>query len=261
MIEWTAIVISIISVVISIWAIFEARKARSLNYRSIKADRLDQYGIELGEIQNSISDDLNRLSHCAGSAYEESEKYLNKYFGCEHAVLYNFFPCLCDKYISAISAAKQLNNRDHLEIIYDLDKHPEILKKCGEASSSYEALSKTIPESDWPEIFNTIFNFSGNYRKLHSEICAAIDEKIQQLDALIDRNKHEEIKLKESDIGRKLNAEKRKYNELQQLGLRHAKPFTANSSWSPLIETLCMLSTLYIVGKYDEWGGGTEASA
>lgn len=252
MIEWIAIVISIISLVISILAFRQ-------NSRKIKADKLDKYGIELGEIQNSASDDLNRLSHIAWSAYEESEKYLNKYFGCDHAVLYNFFPCLYDKYISAIDTTKKLSNWDQFGIIYNLEKHPEILKNRGEASSSYEALSKTIPESDWPEIFNTIFNFSGNYRKLHSEIYAAIDEKIQQLDALIDRNKHEEIKLKESDIGWKLNAEKRKFEELLQSGLRHAKPFTANSSWSPFIETLCMLSTLYIVGKYDEWGGAEKA--
>ena len=259
MIEWTAIIISIISVVISIWAIVEARKARSLNYRSIKADRLDKYGTELREIQNSISDDLNRLSDFAWSAYEDSEKYLNKYLGYDRGVLYRFCSGFCDRSIQAIGTNDPFIYWHYLRKIDALEKQPEILKNCGEASSSYEALT-AIPESDWPEIFNTIFNFSENYRKLHSEICAKIYEKIEQLDALIDRNKHEEIKLEESDIGRKLNAEKRKYNELQQLGLRHAEPFTANSRWSPLIETLCMLSTLYIVGKYEEWGGGKQSN-
>ena len=253
MIEWIAIVISIISLVISILAFRQ-------NSRKIKADKLDKYGIELGEIQNSISDDLNRLSHCAGSAYEESEKYLDRYLGYDSGILYRFCSGFCDRPIHAIGTNDPFIHRGLLRKIDALEKQPEILKNCGEASSSYEALT-AIPESDWPEIFNTVFNFSENYRKLHSEICAKIYEKIEQLDALIDRNKHEEIKLEESDIGRKLNAEKRKYNELLQLGLSHAEPFTANSRWKPLIETLCMLSTLYIVGKYDEWGGGTEASA
>ncbi|MFA6103088.1 MAG: hypothetical protein WCV67_07485 [Victivallaceae bacterium] len=45
-----------------------------------------------------------------------------------------------------------------------------------------------------------------------------------------------------------------------QLGLRHAKPFAANSGGSPFIETLCLLSTLYIVGKYEEWGGAQAAA-
>jgi len=242
-IEWIAIVISIISLVISILAFRQ-------NSRKIRADKLDKYGAELYEIQNN----LNELSNAAGSAYEESEKYLNKYLGYDSGILYRFCSGFCDQPIQVIGKNDPFIHWGLLGKIYDLDKQPEILKKCGEALSGYEALS-TIPESDWPEIYNAVLNFSEDYRKLHSEIYAEIDEKIKQLDALIDRNKHEEIKLDESEIGRKLNAEKRKYKELLQLGLRHAKPFAANSKNTHFIETLCMLSTLYIVGKYEDWGG------
>ncbi len=72
MIECIAIVIPLTGVVIAALAFRQ-------NSRKIKADKRDKYGAELYEIQNSISDDLNRLSHIAGSAYEESEKYLDKY--------------------------------------------------------------------------------------------------------------------------------------------------------------------------------------
>ena len=265
----TAIIISGISLVISIWAIFEAKKARLLNYRSIKADKLDRYGAELYEIRNSTREDLEELSCKAWAAYEQAGKYLDRYSGAvtggrpARHILFDFCFGFWEQYSRKIGKTGPFIWFE-FEKILRIDNSPDDLKDYFKVLSSYETLCAAIPESDRQMVFDAIFAFSENYRTLHLEIYDRLKEKSKKIDTLIDRNEHEEFKVYESASGKKLISENLKYKELLNLGLDDVKGFTESSRMKPdgwqLIETLYTLVILYFVGEYDKWGGVEESA-
>lgn len=234
-------------------------------------DEVDHKFKEL-EIENYINYeeihdiDLEWLSNKAYIAYNEAGKYLDRYSGpvtggrpARH-ILYDFCSDFWEKSIKLLGQEGPCICWHQLDKFYEMDKHPEALKKYGMVLSAYKILCAAIPESDRAAVFNEIFSISKDYMKSYSEISHILEMKSARLNTQIENNEN----LSESKSGKKLISEYLIYEEWLKLGLDDVKRFVENSNnnsdgWQ-FRETLYVLLTLYIVSKYNKWGGAESAA-
>ena len=231
-------------------------------------DEVDNKFKEL-EIENFINYeeihdiDLEWLSNKAYIAYNEAGKYLDRYSGpvtggrpARH-ILYDFCSDFWESTIRHLGQGGQHICWHQLNDFYEREKYPDIF---GRALSAYKILCAAIPKSDREAVFNEIFSISEDYMKSYSKISHILEMKSERLDTLIENDEN----LSESKSGKKLISENLIYKEWLKLGLDDVKRFVENSKEKPdgwqFRETLYILLTLYIVSKYDKWGGAESAA-
>ncbi len=234
-------------------------------------DEVDHKFKEL-EIENYINYeeihdiDLEWLSNKAYIAYNEAGKYLDRYSGpvtggrpARH-ILYDFCSDFWKKSIKLLGQEGPCICWHQLNKFYEMDKHPGALNKYDMVLSAYMILCAAIPESDREAVFNEIFSISKDYMKSYSEISHILEMKSARLNTQIENSEN----LSESKSGKKLISEYLIYKEWLKLGLDDVKRFVENSKEKPdgwqFRETLYVLLTLYIVSKYDKWGGAESAA-